>query len=98
MTRHKVQICDERAAFDLLGATLVQCRKDITQKGIDFVDRASAFELFAILGGFIDENDESDGGAGRQGGDEIRATSRQDYVCGGGLGSRQGAQIGARAI
>jgi len=96
---HRVQLHDDRAAYDLLGAAILQARKDILQKGIHFVDRASAFEIFAILGGFIDDTETADdGGAGRQGGDEIRATTRQDFVCSGGLGGRQGATNGAGAI
>jgi len=86
---HKVQLHDDRAAFDLLGAVVRQCRKDIVQKGVDAADRADAFEFFLTLGGFGYEA--NDGGTSSAGGEEIQFAACQVSNRGGTLGAYQGA-------
>lgn len=87
--RHKVQLHDDRAAFDLLAGVVRQARKDITQKGIDAADRADAFEFFLTLGGFSHEANDS--GTSSAGGGEIQIAACQVSDRGGALGAYQGA-------
>lgn len=87
----QVQIADGME-YALFAVVAEKARKDIIRWSEPATAKASAFEFFALVGGFIDETEATaDDGNSDEDGDEICAAIERDIARSGNVGVGKGA-------